>query len=253
MGEIELFCTFIKNQNVMRKVVQLLVVMISATLFATAQEGTSTKYRVSGEKLKTTYTRTLTPVSGGTMVVKKPPVAGNTAKKKYAPVEHSARGATSNSSETPAWKRAQEENRRRFGLLEQGQSDMQSDITDLQRSQQRVEVRLDRVETKIDLLSDKLSNAQLLLRSTEHSSEEKNTSEEKTSFDLSRQERNQRRVRTVVEIVAVAALIGLVGHYIGKDIKSSRNNQQPYQPPTNPTPTPTPNTNGNPAGVPTIW
>jgi len=252
MGEIELFCTFIKNQNVMRKVVQLLVVMISATLFATAQEGTSTKYRVSGEKLKTTYTRTLTPVSGGTMVVKKPPVAGNTAKKKYAPVEHSAKSSGEASSTTQ-----NNALRARLGLIEKKQnqiqgslSDVQSNVFDLQKTQQHMEVRLDRVETKIDLLSDKLSNAQLLLRSTEHSSEEKNTSEEKTSFDLSRQERNQRTVRAVV---ITGLVVGVVTGVVYSVVGNSKNNNQPYQPQTNPNSNPTPtNPPGGPGTVPVI-
>lgn len=230
-----------------------LAVMVSATLLAHAQEGGKPKYAVSGEKV--TYTRTLTPVPAGTIVVKKP--SSSPVRKRSAPPEHSAQEATStSSSEIPAWRRAQEENRRRLGLLERGQSDMQSDITDLQKSQQRVEVRLDRVETKIDILSDKLSNAQLLQRSTEHSSENDTSEEKKTSFDLSRHERNQKRFVRGALIVVGAAVLTTAGYFIGKGMRDRNMANQPYNPPNpnpTPTPTPTPNTNGNPAGVPTIW
>lgn len=217
--------------------------MVSATLLATAQEGGKVKYTVSGEKV--TYTRTLTPVPAGTMVVKKPPVAGNTAKKRSAPPEHSARDSRgTNSSETPAWKRAQEENARRLSSLEYGQSNIQLDVTDLKRSQVKTEVRLDNIEQKIDMLGNNLSNAQALQRKAEERSQ---SSQTQTTFDFEREKRNRRTFRAgVIGVV----LVGIAGGIIYSVVRNSNNNNQPYQPPT---PTPTPNTNGSPAGVPVIY
>ena len=230
----------------MKKILFLLAIMASATLLATAQEGGRVKYTVSGEKV--TYTRTLTPVPAGTMVVKKPPVAGNTAKKRSAPPEHSARDSRgTNSSETPAWKRAQEQTRRKLTMLEDGQRQNTEDISDIRRSQSRTEVRLDMIEHKVDMISTNLSNAQALQKNAQGSQR----SQTQTTFDFERYESNRRTVRAVV---ITGLVVGVVAGVIYSFVKNSKNNNQAYQPPT-PAPNPAPNPNsgtGGPVTVPVI-
>ncbi len=234
----------------MKKAVLLLAIMVSVTLLATAQEGGKIKFTVSGEKV--TFTRTLTPVPAGTMVVKKPPVAGNTAKKRSAPPEHSARDSRgTNSSETPAWKRAQEENARRLSSLEYGQSNIQLDINDLKRAQVKTEIRLDNIEKNINIIGSTLSNAQALQKNAQGQYDNRYSSQTSEQYDLSRTERREKRFRNGVLIFLGGAALATAIHFVAKGVKNSN---QPYQPPT-PAPNPAPNPNsgtGGPVTVPVI-
>ncbi len=165
----------------------------------------------------------------------------------------------SSGTSQPAWKTQQEENRRRLGLLESGQTEIKNDlnevkddVSDLKRGQYKQEIRLDIIEQKVDYLTGNLTPAQLLQQSVNNRTDNNPTENHCCT------NKNDQRNKKIVKGVVWGFIGGAVATAIVCIVKNSinRNAQQPYQPPAptpapNPTPAPATGT-GSAATVPVI-